>query len=84
MLSERLVQAQNDHISQTSIEVVFYYFIGVARPIGKTQKTHVMNQKKLHTYILNRVGPITLERWKSPNTSRRNQLLQYLCTPSSV
>ena len=52
MLSERLVQARNDHISQTSIEAVFYNFIGVARPIGRTQKTHEMNQKKLHTYIL--------------------------------
>ena len=83
MLSEGLVQALNDHISQTNIEAVFKYVIGVARHIGTTQKTHEMNQNKLHTYILKRVGPITLKRGKS-HMSRKNKLLQYLCTPSLV
>ena len=84
MLGEGLVQALNDHISQTNIEAVFYYFIGVARHIGRTQKTHEMNQNKLNTYILKMLGPITLKRWKSHNMSRQNKLLQYLCTPSLV
>ena len=79
MLSEGLVQALNDHISQTNIEAVFYYFIGVARHIGRTQKTHEMNQNKLHTYILKRVGPITLKRWKSHNMSRQNKLYFNTC-----
>ena len=55
MLCEGLMQARDEHMSQTNVEPVHYYHIGVPRHVGSTQKTHRSNHNK-HTGTLKMWG----------------------------